>query len=110
MYGMSSLQARHANCVWRRPQERAARKTADSAETQFARNCGLPSLARGGAAPGETEIAGLSRRDRRSSDLRIVVPRYARARASIIVEACAASSCYGPSVLSASTTGRGIAG
>ena len=60
-------------------------------------------MARGGAALGETDVVGLSRRHRRTSDLRAIVPRYARARQSVVVEVCAKSSRNGSPVLAAST-------
>ena len=66
-------------------------------------------MARGGAAFGETEIIGLPRGDRGSSDLRAVVPCYARARQSVVVQVCATRRCHGSPIVSASTTRRGLA-
>lgn len=86
-----------------------ARETPDSSETELARDCSLPPMARGGATLGETEIIGLPRGDRGSSDLRAFVPRYARARQSVVVQVCATRPCHGSPILSASTTRRGIA-
>ena len=69
----------------------------------------MPPMARGGAAFGETEIIGLPRGDCCSSDLRAVVSGHARARQSVVVQACAARSCHGAPLLSASAARRGIA-
>src|SRR6266700_1148140 len=52
--------------------------------------------------PNSREIAGLSRRDSRPSDLRSLIPRYARARQSVVVQVCAACPCHGSPILSAS--------
>ena len=68
-----------------------------------------PPMARGGATLGETEIIGLPRGDRGSSDLRPVIPRYAPARQSVVVQVCAPRPCHGSPILSATTARRGIA-
>src|SRR5438094_4439608 len=68
----------------------------------------MSSVARGGATPGQTEVASLSRRNRRASRLWSIISRYSRARESLVIEACTASSCHGSPVFFASTARRGI--
>ena len=84
-------------------------KAPDSSETKFARNRSVSAVAGSGAAPCDAKVAGVSRRDGSADGFRSIIPCYSRTRQGIIIETCAENPRHGASIVSSSTTGRGIA-